>query len=388
MRNLFIISVITGLPVLYLFTGLPQLVAVATLQLIYYFACKHYKFDQVKTGDSSYYLGFMLTLLALFLSFTPSINNEFSFNADEILGNFGVAISSTILGIFLRIIEVNYYSNDDIDINKANADVTEALRNFSSRIRVIEKDFSDISSSLVKSYSESLGQIKKEGDELISESQTRNQKLKADLDLQRGEIRTSFDSLVNSLEKRSLEYFDQHTKGIEDITSNYQSESNLVIDEKMKYFFDVIESYSGKTNDLFDSFSKISTSTKDFEELSGDLVRHSETMKLSYDNMRNQHEKNLENISTFNSSVEDIKNGGGSITSLFKGLNRTVEELNVRIDQVSSGTQELDKLVQVNMDQEKHLADISLLRDNALKVNKELSNAVVESAGKLLKALS
>jgi len=148
MRSLFIAAVFFGLPILYFFESTNQLVAVCVLQVTYFLVCKYLKYEPYKIGDSSYYLGFMLTLLALFVSFTPAINNEFSFDANEILGNFGIAISSTILGIFFRIIEVQYSSVSDDDVSQANVDVTDALRNFAARIKVIEKDFDETSSTL------------------------------------------------------------------------------------------------------------------------------------------------------------------------------------------------------------------------------------------------
>jgi len=388
MRNLFIVAVLLSLPILYAFEALPQLISIILLQVTYYGVCKYLKYEPIKTGDSSYYLGFMLTLLALFMSFTPSINSEFSFDANEILGNFGVAISSTILGIFFRIIEVQYSSLSDEDVTQANIDVTESLRNFAARIKVIEKDFEETSSALVNFYNESLSLVRKEGDEFIELSKKRDQQLKADLDLQRGEIRSSVDSIFSTIESKSLDYFSKFSQRLDkDLVGVYQ-ESHEAIERKLKAFFDVLEVYKSNSGELFQSFSTIGRSTKNIEEYTQELVTHSKAMKASADESRKQYEQNVVHMASFNASVEKIGKEGRSITKVFDSLNSTVDSLKLRIQDMSDNTEELDKLVNLNVNQEKRLDDMTKIRDDAVAVNKELSSAVVDSAKKLLKALA
>ncbi len=388
MKNLFILAVLLSLPILYTFDALPQLISIILLQVTYYGTCKYLKYESIKTGDSSYYLGFMLTLLALFMSFTPSINSEFSFDANEILGNFGVAISSTILGIFFRIIEVQYSSISDEDVTQANIDVTESLRNFAARIKVIEKDFEETSSTLVKFYNEALSHVRKEGDEFIELSKKRDHQLKADLDLQRGEIRSSVDSIFSTIESKSLDYFSKFGQRLDKDLLAVSQESQEAIDRKIKEFFDVLEVYKSNSGELFQSFSTIGKSAKKIEDYTQELVVHSKVMKVSADEARKQHEQNVVHMASFNASIEKIGKEGRGVTAVFDNLNRSVDSLKLRIQDMSENTEELDKLVNLNVKQEKRLGDMTKIRDDAVEVNKELSSAVVDSAKKLLKALA
>jgi hypothetical protein len=72
-------------------------------------------------GDNMYYLGFLYTLSSLAVAITVS-------EADQVLGNFGVAITSTILGIAARV-AFNQMRSDPHEIEAASrVELSEATR--------------------------------------------------------------------------------------------------------------------------------------------------------------------------------------------------------------------------------------------------------------------
>ena len=78
-----------------------------------------------QTGDNLYYMGFIFTLTSLAVAlyqFAPEIGFE------EIVRNFGVAISSTITGIALRVL-FNQMRRDPIEVeHAARQELAEAAR--------------------------------------------------------------------------------------------------------------------------------------------------------------------------------------------------------------------------------------------------------------------
>lgn len=62
--------------------------------------------DAETIGDNSYYLGFLFTLtsLAVTLYFVIEAGSETARLIPEIISGFGVALSSTIVGVFLRVL--------------------------------------------------------------------------------------------------------------------------------------------------------------------------------------------------------------------------------------------------------------------------------------------
>lgn len=72
-------------------------------------------------GDNMYYLGFLYTLSSLAVAITVS-------EAEQVLGNFGVAITSTILGIAARV-AFNQMRSDPHEIEAASrVELSEATR--------------------------------------------------------------------------------------------------------------------------------------------------------------------------------------------------------------------------------------------------------------------
>ena len=57
-------------------------------------------------ADSIYYLGFLLTLVALIVSLVDLSEAEYSLNG--VGSRFGIALATTVLGLFLRIILTNF----------------------------------------------------------------------------------------------------------------------------------------------------------------------------------------------------------------------------------------------------------------------------------------
>jgi methyl-accepting chemotaxis protein len=62
-------------------------------------------------ADSLYYLGFILTLLALLIAMTPSLNGGDVIRSETIIEKFGIAIVTTFVGITLRIILIQLKPN-------------------------------------------------------------------------------------------------------------------------------------------------------------------------------------------------------------------------------------------------------------------------------------
>lgn len=60
-----------------------------------------------QAGDNAYYLGLLFTLMSMafaLYNFTAAIKEGQSNGVQEIIGNFGIALASTIVGIFLRVL--------------------------------------------------------------------------------------------------------------------------------------------------------------------------------------------------------------------------------------------------------------------------------------------
>lgn len=82
--------------------------------------------DQI--GDNAYYLGFILTLVSLTITLAQYSSNA---NDDFIVSNFGTALVSTVLGIFIRSV-INQFRKDVAGVER---DMHASLREASMQLR-------------------------------------------------------------------------------------------------------------------------------------------------------------------------------------------------------------------------------------------------------------
>lgn len=107
-------------------TALPLVIMVAYAALVF---IPPFRLRPDQTGDNLYYLGFLFTLVSLGYSL-----HQFTVTAgvDEIVQNFGIAIASTIGGVFGRVL-LNQMRTDPWEVERAArlalADSAKALRN-------------------------------------------------------------------------------------------------------------------------------------------------------------------------------------------------------------------------------------------------------------------
>lgn len=114
-----------------------------------------------QTGDNLYYMGFLFTLSSLGVSLYQFTAAE---STDDVIRNFGIAITSTIVGIALRIL-YNQTRRDVLDIERATrhelADMTRRVR---SELENASREFADFRRVSNQMISEGFDEIVKQAD--------------------------------------------------------------------------------------------------------------------------------------------------------------------------------------------------------------------------------
>lgn len=137
------------------------------LMATYFVACsglfKGLRLHNEQAGDNLYYMGFLFTLTSLGTSL-------YRFSAgssiDDIVQNFGVAVSSTIVGVALRIF-FNQMRRDPLDVDRTvRHELTEMTRRVKNELNSSAREFS--------SYRRISNQMLSEGFEEIARQAERN----------------------------------------------------------------------------------------------------------------------------------------------------------------------------------------------------------------------
>jgi hypothetical protein len=114
-----------------------------------------------QTGDNLYYMGFLFTLTSLAVSlyqFSASGSTE------EVVRNFGIAITSTITGIGLRIL-YNQMRRDVLDIERATRhELSDMTRRVRAELEGISREFADFRRVSNQMLEEGFGEIAVQAD--------------------------------------------------------------------------------------------------------------------------------------------------------------------------------------------------------------------------------
>lgn len=118
---------------------------------------RQYRLREDRVGDNLYYLGFLYTLtsLAYALATYATYNSDGS-GAKVIIGNFGIAISSTIVGLAGRVL-FNQMREDPVEYEReARYSLAEASRALSSQLGDISVDMSNFKRKLAQIVEEGI----------------------------------------------------------------------------------------------------------------------------------------------------------------------------------------------------------------------------------------
>jgi len=106
-----------------------------------------------QTGDNLYYLGFLFTLVSLSFTLWQFANNEDV--TREIIENFGIALGSTIAGLFLRVLfaQLRY---DPIETERqARVELAETARLLRNELQQVAVDFNEFRRQLQQQIADS-----------------------------------------------------------------------------------------------------------------------------------------------------------------------------------------------------------------------------------------
>mgnify|MGYP000845549274 FL=1 len=225
-------------------------------------------------GDSFYYLGFLYTLTALAISLF-TIDENFN----DLLKNFGIAITTTLVGLIGRIVMSQFRESLDEMKEKAEAQISESARKLNTQliasIDILKNQSENISKNTdqaLKDSSSSLRRFMEENSKILQESTAKSKDVIDEFNARASEI-TSKISRIN-IPTGKFEKFQESVDGIVSTLNDLEvglkksaAESEIhKITENFKSLNSSISSQSKLLNEEF-------TNSKDaLENLSKNLV--------------------------------------------------------------------------------------------------------------------
>lgn len=131
---------------LYVFLGLHQtIVTIAIVGVMLAYACLVYRVPRLRVrldqaGDNAYYLGLLFTLMSMAFALYEFGEAQGGTGTQQIIANFGIALFSTIAGIFLRVV-LHQMRVDPADVEAmTRIDLAEASKRVQAILNTVTSD--------------------------------------------------------------------------------------------------------------------------------------------------------------------------------------------------------------------------------------------------------
>jgi len=326
-KKMFIFFVIFGCIFIWIakILSIPQLIITPLVVIIIPLYCflslrnKEFFIKEDQVGDNAYYMGFLFTLASLshaLFTFNGSNGNEIN----QIVGNFGVALWSTIAGIASRV----YIAQLRQDIDEVEEDVKIKLLETSNRLtnelNQISFNLNNCARTLQNSIEESYQFAnEKIQNNLIKISENFANKIAENI-AKSNEIFNQFEDScenINIHSKAIIKAFDKTVLKLENTVIPTD-----IIAKKVNEIFSEIEDNFDKSNKIIIAQNLINEETtkqtqilnQNFEKLSDNIKNNNkEFTELKSENYQlivisNSINKNIENLSIINKNQLEILN--------------------------------------------------------------------------------
>ncbi len=208
--------------------------------------------DPGQTGDNAYYLGFVLTLASL--AFTLYQLGSESQNSDrlfrDVIAGFGVALSSTIFGVMVRVFLLQYRVDLVAREREVRLKLNDVMRRFHVEIEDAVRGTKYLGTEIRQSLEEHNHKIAENHgqkfDKLVEEVSTKQQKILEGMVEQAKEVNTGLVSItrntISNVEKAALE-----TLGT---VSTQMRETNVAIKESIRLTSDSLKCNIQEINEV------------------------------------------------------------------------------------------------------------------------------------------
>ncbi len=346
--------------------------------------------DRQIAGDNLYYLGLLFTLLSLIMAllqlFIFDVQESINDRANELIGNFGVALFSTVAGILARILFQSSKEELETESEEKQKNVASSLPSSSVDI-AIDSDISDLREDLAR-----LRLVLREAsDAFLHFTRISSEQSSSVVDHTGAMMQKQYKDLeVSSLHQ--LEQMNLNLKSIAEIfntemttlsnhcidivgkfTQHISAETNQSIIEKSQAWNDVAEKMrmegEGHIKAIYGELNALLASTK---QTWSEMQNLSQSIGNSVTGMR-------ENSKSLQAMVNDAVKASTEMRLLLEGMTSARSELDAAASVVTKSTNELQSSVnEIAGGQEKLVAELNDERLSAVKEYRKTTTQIAD----------
>jgi methyl-accepting chemotaxis protein len=315
-RNIFGLTFIVGTVFIILGWKLNSLLCGIVLPVLCMLAYSSLGFVEDKNdtnieqfADSIYYLGFLLTLVALIVSLIALSEGEYAL--EGVGRRFGIALATTVLGLFLRIILTNFRNNFSDQKVVMEEQLAKSMKDFSYQVQIHAKT------------------------------------LRTTTELYNSSIELSINSMNKSIETLTSGLDTVSTKGLDHVAKTFER-TNEQLSLAVTNLFNKIELIqisedilTSPIQEPIKQLAKLLDEYKDgFASVTAEQKKISSDNKLFSDNLTNLNQSatkldsSIQNISDTFSSIKDLDINTAGLNNTINTTISTIDRFSTALDRV------------------------------------------------------
>lgn len=345
-------------------------------------------------GDNLYYLGLLFTLLSLILAlfqlFVLDTQADVNDRANELIGNFGVALSSTVFGILGRIFFQTQQGDSEERVEQKDNDVTLAdsnglaidtgvreLREELARLRLVLREASDAFMHYSRISSEqSEAVIAHTGAMMQRQSEDLNKVAVHQMEL----MNLSFKSVADAFEAEMNALSNRCTVVVNEFLSRMSAETEQGIDNTSKAWNEAAVEMTSEGERLIKAlYGDVNALLLGTEQIWSKMASLTQSVSESVTGMR-------ENTESLQSMVRDSAGAGAEMKRLLAGMSAARSELEAAAGIAGRSTQEIESSTRRFTDLQSTLAtELNEVRVNAVEEYGQATAQIVNQTSEQMK---
>jgi len=350
-RIVFLTIYLVGVVILYLASRDPDnpwIMLLLSIGLMVIYGIYAYSFRENtnlnQIADSAYFLGFLFTLSSITMSLInfASVDGDSEFQIGRIVNFFGFALSTTIIGLLIKLLLENIKPSVSDLTDKTFSDFEQTVSNFDLQLRSsaeqfktfqnlvigqLEKHAENITDQLdvvVNQTTQTLTKYIEESGTSLSDSMRESGEIFSDaLNKASNELDLPTDFFTNQIKEPLMNMKDQINsfnselgeviKSQGTIAKNTEKVSTVVeklaikmdLSEKLPDYVEVIETSINEINSITDSLKDTHNKINDISQSFNEVVEGEKTKLIHTNEMRDQMESDLEFFQNYKKEMKD-----------------------------------------------------------------------------------
>lgn len=355
-KNLFIGTFILGISIImggsYFNLSMPTLIATLLLMLGYFFIGSKVNNNHLisieQFADSNYFLGFLFTLISLSIALLNLATDNNSM--DILINQFGIAILTTLLGLFIRIYLINFTPTEESNREAFDLIIAEKMQLINDQItETIDKNiiFSKVIDEKIYIFSDN----------------TKNMLNDFSMNLIDNLDVNMLKKLIQGITTEMNKTYEEQTKILSNIYTNLEDNQNNYV-SNIKIISDSIN----KNYETIENFNTFMNKVKN------SIESYTEEINIASKTLNNNHNTTIEKVDTSILKLDtELTAINSMMVTLVKDLITVNENLLIKISTNNTVNEKVENLLISNNSITENIREkLTLINDD--NINKMLSS--------------